>query len=277
MSDAGKFRHVRLSRVSLFGFRFSNPPEAAVGPLGLAVVLVCSCFLAGFVLLSAQIPKPAERPLRVGILIYDGVFSTEFIASLDVFHHAEARTKKVEVFTVGPHLGSVLTAEGLKVIPHRTFANAPNVDILVVPGGKNFQKDVQDRVLVDWIRERARKARIVHANGSGAFLLGVAGVLDGHWAVTCPPDAERLQKTFPRVIVKAGARIVDDPVVRGQPRVITSAGGMLSYDAALYIVEGLCGRELAESIAAGLLIDRTATQTPLVRPPPQPDSASPPL
>jgi transcriptional regulator GlxA family with amidase domain len=51
----------------------------------------------------------------------------------------------------------------------------------------------------------------------------------------------------------------------------------LSYDAALYIVEGLCGRELAESIAAGLLIDRTATQTPLVRPPPQPDSASPPF
>ncbi len=210
-------------------------------------------------------PKPSQRPLRVGILIYDGVLNTEFVAPLDVFQHAEARTKKVEVFTVAPRLGSVLTAEGLKVLPHRTFADAPNVDILVVPSGKNYEKDMHDPVLVAWIRERAGKAKIVHANSWGAFLLGAAGILDGRWATTFPPDTSRLQKAFPRAIVKADATLVDDPAEPSRPRVITSVGGVVSYDAALYIVEDLLGRELAERIAGGLVLDRTTAKAPLVR------------
>ncbi len=210
-------------------------------------------------------PKPAQRPLRVAILIYDGVFNTEFIAPLDVFQHAEVRTKKIEVFTVAPHLGSVLTAEKLKVIPHHTFADAPNVDILVVPSGKNYEKDIYDQALLAWVRERAGKAKIVQANSWGAFLLGAAGILDGRWATTFPPDTSRLQKAFPRAIVKAEAKLVDDPGKYGRPRVITSAGGVVSYDAALYIVEDLLGREVADGIARGLVFDRTVAKPPFVR------------
>lgn len=230
-----------------------------------AMVFAWLFWWPGSFVLPAQVPKPAPRPLRVGILIYDGVFNTEFVAPLDVFQHAEARTKKVEVFTVAPHLGSVLTAEGLKVIPHRTFADAPNVDILVVPSGKHYEKDMHDRALVAWIRERSAKARIVHANCWGAFLLGAAGILDGRWATTFPADTSRLQKTFPRAIVKADANLVDDPGQSGQPRLITSAGGVVSYDAALYLVEELLGPEVAENIAAGLVFDRASAKPPLIR------------
>lgn len=234
-------------------------------PRSVVMVLAWLCWWPGSFVLPAQVPKPAPRPLRVGILIYDGVFNTEFVAPLDVFQHAEARTKKVEVFTVAPHLGSVLTAEGLKVIPHRTFADAPNVDILVVPSGKHYEKDMQDPALIAWIRERSAKARIVHANCWGAFLLGAARILDGRWATTFPADTGRLQKTFPRAIVKADAKLVDDPGQSGQPRLITSAGGVVSYDAALYIVEELWGRELAEGIASGLVFDRASAKPPLIR------------
>ncbi len=247
-----------------------------------AMVFLWLCSWPGSLVWSAEVPKPAQdratyipqeiragkpaqRPLRVAILIYDGVFNTEFIAPLDVFQHAEARTRKVEVFTVAPHLGSVLTAERLKVIPHHTFADAPNVDILVVPSGKNHEKDMHDITLVSWIRERASKAKIVHANCWGAFLLGAAGILNGRWATTFPPDTGRLQKTFPRAIVQAEAKLVDDPGEQGQPRVITSAGGVVSYDAALYIVEDLLGHEVAESIARSLVFDRTTAKAPLIR------------
>jgi len=139
------------------------------------------------------------------------------------------------------------------------------VDILVVPSGKHYEKDMQDPALIAWIRERSAKARIVHANCWGAFLLGAARILDGRWATTFPADTGRLQKNFPRAIVKADAKLVDDPGQSGQPRLITSAGGVVSYDAALYIVEELWGRELAEGIASGLVFDRASAKPPLIR------------
>ena len=166
-------------------------------PRSVVMVLAWLCWWPGSFVLPAQVPKPAPRPLRVGILIYDGVFNTEFVAPLDVFQHAEARTKKVEVFTVAPHLGSVLTAEGLKVIPHRTFADAPNVDILVVPSGKHYEKDMHDPALVAWIRERSARARIVHANCWGAFLLGAARILAAVGPPLFRPTPAGFRRLFP--------------------------------------------------------------------------------
>lgn len=207
----------------------------------LAVLL----FLALALLLPAQ-----DRPTRVGVLIYNGVYNTEFIAPLDVFDHAATHTNgRLQVFTVAPEFGSVTTAEGLRVMPRYSFATSPRIDWLIVPSGENYPEDTQDEALVRWIRTIGGEAALVHSNCWGAFLLGAAGLLDGKQATTYPQSLDEFAQAFPRVKVARNSLLVDDAGA------VTSAGGVVSYDAALYIVEKHFGPEVARSVATGLVID----------------------
>lgn len=208
----------------------------------LVLVLLASALVS---LLAAQ----AER-VRIGILVYDGVYNTEFIAPLDVFKHAATHTGgQIEVFTVSPQFGAVTTAEGLRILPQYSFATAPAIDWLVVPSGRNYETDVQDETLVAWIRGIGSNAQVVHSNCWGAFLLGAAGLLDGKRATTYPPSLDQFARMFPAVDARRGLDFVDDNGA------VTSAGGVTSYSAALYLVEKHFGRSVARKVAEGLVID----------------------
>jgi transcriptional regulator GlxA family with amidase domain len=150
---------------------------------------------------------------------------------------------------VAPELGSVTTAEGLRVLPRYSFATSPEIDWLIVPSGEDYRTDINDEVLVGWIRRTGSQAAIVHSNCWGAFLLGAAGLLDAKQATTYPQSLEEFAQAFPRVKVRRDSLLVDDGGA------VTSAGGVVSYDAALYIVEKHLGTDVAERVATGLVID----------------------
>lgn len=195
------------------------------------------------------LPAQPER-VRVGILVYDGVYNTEFIAPLDVFTHAATHTGgRLEVFTVSPEFGAVTTAERLRILPQYSFATSPAVDWLVVPSGQNYKTDVRDKTLVGWIRKVGQGAQVVHSNCWGAFLLAAAGLLDGKRATTYPSSLDQFAGMFPGVEARRGVDFVDDNGA------VTSAGGVTSYNAALYLVEKYFGAEVARKVAAGLVID----------------------
>jgi transcriptional regulator GlxA family with amidase domain len=120
---------------------------------------------------------------------------------------------------------------------------------LIVPSGENYRSDIKDEALVGWIRRVGNSATVVHSNCWGAFLLGAAGLLDGKQATTYPQSLDEFAQAFPRVNVRRGSLLVDDNGA------VTSAGGVVSYDAALYIVEKHLGSEIAQGVATGLVID----------------------
>lgn len=226
--------------------------------LGVSVALFMACSSTGPVSQEAgpeqiKVQKQEQiqdQPLRVGILIYDGVFNTEFVAPLDVFNHAAGRLEgKMEVFTVSPTEGPVTTAEKLRVVADYSFADAPSIDWLVVPSGENFRTDVKDKTLVGWIRKVGNRAKVDHSNCWGAILLGGAGLLDGKRATTFPDSTKEFAEMFPKVKVQHDALLVDDNGA------VTTAGGVVSYDGALYLVEKHFGLELARGVAEGLVID----------------------
>lgn len=199
--------------------------------------------------LPLTLPAQAER-IRVGILVYDGVYNTEFIAPLDVFNHAATHTQgRLQVFTLSPRPGSVTTAEGLRILPRYSFVTAPMPDWLIVPSGENYRADIKDEALLNWIRQIGRRAKVVHSNCWGAFLLAAAGLLDAKQATTYPQSLDEFAQQFPGVRVRRDLPLVDDNDV------VTSAGGVVSYDAALYLVEKHLGEDVARQVATGLVID----------------------
>lgn len=211
------------------------------------VLLMLFLSLSVVLSLSAQ---PAAQRIRVGILVYEGVYDTEFIAPLDVFQHAATRSGgRLEVFTVSPEFGAVTTAEGLRIFPNYSFAIAPEIDWLIVPSGENYRTDIENEALIAWIRTVGHRAQVVHSNCWGAFLLGAAGLLENKEATTYPGSLDEFAERFPGVRVRRDQQLVD------AGGAITSAGGVVSYDAALYLLEKHLGTDLAREVAEGLVID----------------------
>ena len=110
--------------------------------------------------------------------------------------------------------------------------------------------------MIDWVREVGEKAMYVTSHCDGAFVLAKAGLLDGHVSTTFPSDIDLFKETFPQLDVRSDVLFVHDD------RIITSAGGAKSFEAALYLAELLYGKEIAQSLAGGLVIDWNLEEVP---------------
>lgn len=194
-----------------------------------------------------------SQPLQVGFLLVDGVYNTEVIAPFDVLQHTIFHaTPGMEVFTVAPARAVITTFEGLKIQPDYAFddSNLPNIDILIVASAEHsMDSDLTNRKLVDFVKEKGLKARFVMSLCDGAFVLAKAGLIDGRESTTFPADIARYQEMFPHLKVHKEVSFVHDGPL------ITSAGGVKSYDAAMYLVEVLYGKQVAQNIGKGLIID----------------------
>jgi len=197
---------------------------------------------------------------NVGILIFDGVEILDFAGPFEVFSRTRlapgAASRRSEesapfrVFTVAKSAAPISTTGGLAVIPHYGFADAPKIDLLVVPGGGGTRPLLNDAEVLDWIRRTASGARQVTSVCTGSLLLAKAGLLAGRRATT-HWNALDLLATLEVDKVERELRVVDDGV-------ITSAGVASGIDMAFYVVERLWGAEIADETAHYIEYRRTA-------------------
>lgn len=190
---------------------------------------------------------------NVAILIFDNVEVLDFAGPFEVFSRtrlvpgAESRrgddSAPFNVFTVAPRAGTLRATGGLQVVPDYDFASAPPIDILLVPGGFGTRPLLEDAAALAWIVGAAGKARLVTSVCTGALLLARGGLLDGKRATTHWLALDLLEQIGGgKVTVERDTRYVDDGVV-------TSAGVAAGIDMAFWVVEKLCGREVADETA----------------------------
>ena len=190
--------------------------------------------------------------LAAGILIFDGVEVLDFAGPFEVFSRTrltpgtESRRSDADapfdVFTVAPTQDAVLATGGLKVVPSHALADAPRIDLLLVPGGFGTRALLNDVAMIDWIRDTASRARHVTSVCTGSLLLAKAGLLAHRRATTHWGALDLLAGIDPTIRVERGVRSVHDGVV-------TSAGVSAGIDMALEMVERLFGTEVANDTA----------------------------
>jgi transcriptional regulator GlxA family with amidase domain len=211
----------------------------------LSATCVMAFLLAGAGAAGAQ-PKLDGRPITVGILLLNKPFITEFAGPLDVYHHVPA--EKINVFIVSDTDKEQVTYEGMPFRANYTIENAPKIDVLVVPSGAgSLDADLKNVRVIEWIKKAAREAKFITSHCQGAFLLGKAGVLDNKDATTFTANTDALQEQYPACRVQKDRRVVVDG------NLITSPGGLASYEASLYVVEQLFGKDEALTIASALI------------------------
>jgi transcriptional regulator GlxA family with amidase domain len=110
--------------------------------------------------------------------------------------------------------------------------------------------------MLSFVYNTAQKAQFVTSHCDGAFVLAKAGLLDSVVSTTFPSDINTYREMFPALRVQDSVLFVHDG------KYITSAGGAKSFEAALYLCEYLYGKEIAESLAKGLVIQWDLEQVP---------------
>jgi transcriptional regulator GlxA family with amidase domain len=189
---------------------------------------------------------------NVGVLLFDGVALLDVAGPFEVLARARLepgfesrRTEEgalFEVFTVAKTTEPITATGGIVLVPRHSFADAPPIDLLLVPGGFGTRPLLQDAETVEWIRRAAASARRTASVCTGALLLARAGLLDGRRATTHWGAFGLLSSLAKDVTVDRDARFVDDGVM-------TSAGVASGVDLALHIVETLFGRAVADETA----------------------------
>ncbi len=187
--------------------------------------------------------KPAsdqKKTRTLGIVLYPQFELLDVYGPAEIFGNLGPRMK---VVMVADKAGPVASAQGPKVIADYGFDDCPALDLVLVPGGFGTIPQLNNKTLVDWLRERAAKAEIVTSVCSGSALLAKAGLLDGRRATSNKRYFQIAVEQGPKVNWVEEARWVDD----GDR--VTSSGVSAGIDMALHVVERLFGTKTAETIA----------------------------
>jgi len=117
-----------------------------------------------------------------------------------------------------------------------------------------LDSDLENKAMIDFVKRVGEEAQFVTSHCDGAFVLAKAGLLDEVASTTFPSDIPKYKEMFPQL--KVYDEIDGEKVLFVHDgKFITSAGGAKSFEAALYLCEHLYGKEIAESLAGGLVID----------------------
>lgn len=200
------------------------------------------------------VPVLESNRYNVAFLVMDGVYNTELTAPFDIFQHTIFREniKAMNVFTVANTDAPIVTFEGMRILPDFNYTkdNLPKIDILVVPSAEHhLDTDLEDTVMIDFVKRIDKEAQFITSHCDGAFVLAQAGLLNNSVSTTFPSDIDTMRERFPNLDVRKDVLFVHDG------KYITSAGGAKSFEAALYLCEYLYGKDIAKSLAGGLVID----------------------
>jgi AraC family transcriptional activator FtrA len=178
--------------------------------------------------LSDVVLPTRAKPTKQVALIALGRGGTQ---ATDLLASAEILGEKLDVWTAGPSRALLPTTGAVAVLPDATYLEAPHADLLVIPA----LITELDTPLIDWIRARAEKARVVLALSDGVIALAQTGLLDGKTATAHPTTLENLRKFHPRVQWNDGLSFVEDG------KFITSPGIVSTLDAATRALERATG------------------------------------
>lgn len=175
---------------------------------------------------------------KVAVVLFPGVEIIDFSGPWEVFGAAG-----MEVFSVAASDTMLTASMGLTMKPDFTFVNAPQPDIILVPGGS---VDPSDTAVVNWIARTSQKSAHTMSVCTGAFLLAAGGLLDNLTATTNFPAIEALRRQSPTTTVVDKVRFVDNG------RIITSAGLSSGIDAAFHLVSIYIGKAQTTRLAIEL-------------------------
>jgi cyclohexyl-isocyanide hydratase len=178
---------------------------------------------------------PQDTHLQIGSLLFEDIDQIDLTGPFEVLSRIPNSTYRI----YGKTADAIRDLRGLRLTPDAALSDAPQLDVLHVPGGFGQEALMEDGEVLDWIARQAEGARCVFSVCTGALLCGAAGLLRGrrattHWA------SLHLLPLF-------GATVVNERVVI-DGNWIFAAGVTAGIDGALRLAAQLRGDDAAKAI-----------------------------
>jgi len=180
---------------------------------------------------------------NIGFVIFPDLTQLDFTGPLQVL----SRLPQSATHIIAKSEAPVPSDCGLGLVPTHTFANCPRLDLICVPGGSyGVDQAIGDRETIEFVRRQAGAAKYVTSVCTGAFILGVAGLLKGRRATT--------HWAFTDLLPLVGATHEKARVVR-DGNVITAGGVTSGIDFGLTIAAEIADETTAQTIQLGIEYD----------------------
>ncbi len=182
---------------------------------------------------------------RMGIVLFDGAEELDWAGPWEVLSYWSRYKPEddIEVFTVArDNSRPIECAKGLRVLADHSWESAPQIDVLVVPGGNGTRALLGDEEVRAWLRSLHERARLTTSVCTGAFVLADAGLLKDRAATTHWDDFDDLLGIDGSIEARPKDRFVDEGDI------ITAAGISAGIDMALYLIVRLHSEDRAREI-----------------------------
>ena len=185
--------------------------------------------------------------ITTGVLIFNDAEELDFVGPWEVFTMARLFAPNDRVVTIAETLEPVRAAKGLRILPDHTFADAPELDVVLVPGGIGTRREVGNPVLIDWLRKAGARATWVTSVCTGSLLLHEAGFANGrrittHWG-------------FVSALRERGAEVLENVRYVRDGNLVTAAGVSAGIDMALWLVGQIHGVPVARQVQRAMEYD----------------------
>lgn len=176
----------------------------------------------------------------IGILVFPDAEELDFVGPWEVLAAAAALRGADRVILLGERIEPTRCAKGLTVVPDTTWADAPALDVLLVPGGDGRRRQMTNPAMLDFLRRQAPGCRWITSVCTGSFVLVAAGLATGRQVTTHWSRIAEL-RGHP-VVVRDDVRYVVDG------NVVTAAGVSAGIDMSLWLVGQLHTPEFAREV-----------------------------
>ncbi|MFE9613042.1 DJ-1/PfpI family protein [Streptomyces sp. NPDC006012] len=173
--------------------------------------------------------------MQIAIVLYDRFTALDAVGPYDTL----GRLPGAETVFVAERTGPVRNETGnLALTADRTLADVPDPDIVIVPGGPGQTPQMDNAVLLDWLRTADATSTWTTSVCTGSLLLA-AGLLDGrratsHWLALDALTGFGVRPT--------GERVVFDG------KYVTAAGVSSGIDMGLALLGRIAGDEQAQAV-----------------------------
>lgn len=177
----------------------------------------------------------------VYVLLANGFEEVEALTPVDML-----RRCGTEVTLVGVGGKEIVGARGVKVVADTVESIGDDIEMLILPGGYPGYENLEKSSFVHSAIDAAMQKDCYIAAICGApSVLGHKGLLQGKKACCYPGMEDTL----------LGAKVCYDAVsVDG--KIITSRAAATAMDFAMTLVELLCGKQQAQTLAAQIVLER---------------------
>ncbi|MFZ5966847.1 MAG: DJ-1/PfpI family protein [Bacillota bacterium] len=178
---------------------------------------------------------------NVGILVFNDVEVMDFCGPFEVFSVANrtSSNQPFQVFTIAEKEGPVCARNKLSINPQYTIHNCLKLDILIVPGGQGTRNEMNNEIILNWIKSINPDLELLLTVCTGALIIAKCGLLDGLTATTHHLSLDLLKEIALDTNIVSGERYIDNG------KIILSGGISAGIDMSLYVVEKLLGKESA--------------------------------